>query len=80
MFWYFKSIWPGSEVKPLTNVIFFILLLLFFFRIYCYKTIGSTQVLSEQESCKDLCCDMLKLLFKYGGKVYMRVKQDNQGL
>ena len=72
MFWYFTSIWPGSEVKPLTNVLC-ILSLLFIFRVYCYKAVGSTRVLSERGSCKDMCGDTLKLLFKYGGKVYLRV-------
>lgn len=73
MFWYFTAISPGSQVKPLTNV-------LFIFSVYYYKTVGSTRILGERGSCKDMCGDTLKLLFKYGGKVYLRVKQGKQGL
>ena len=54
-------------------------LLSFHFILYVYKPVGTTKILSERRKCSDMCGDMLRLIFKYGGTFFMKVKKDHQG-
>ena len=45
----------------------------FIFRLTYYKTVGNTSVLGVAGSVDSMCGDTLKLLFKYRGKVYVKL-------